>query len=581
MFLHQRITDYTGNRGNEMKKLTNFKTIKGKLLFAFSIVLVLILVQGLFNVLAIRAVNNKAKTIVDEDVQLLIATQGLENSMSNRISSVRGYLLEDDSSFKDRFYDYAEVGKTYEEVAKKIGVSSELEALLIRTDEWSAAVEKEVFSPYESGYKKKAEMNLQQYTVEVRELMEGYSNLSNQTEAALKVKSDKLTRASFANMIFVVVLTSLIFILGISAALVSAKIISNPIVRLMERMKLIASGDLSQQPLLTTSRDEVGQLVMATNEMMGNTRELLSQINTVSESVNANSEELTQSSSEVNAATLQIATTMQEIASGIESEARNASELSIIMETFTTKVDDTNERGEQIQRASDDVLSMTEEGSKLMKASKSQMVEIDSIVQDAVQKIKGLDSQTQEISKLVVVIKDIADQTNLLALNAAIEAARAGDAGKGFAVVAEEVKKLAEQVSVSVTDITSIVQSIQNESSSVAGSLMVGYEEVEKGTEQINTTSETFEGISSAVAEMAIHIQTVSGNLEDIAANSQEMRGSVEEIAAISEESAAGVEQTAASSQQTSSSMEEVAANSRQLASLAEQLNGLVLQFKL
>lgn len=224
---------------------------------------------------------------------------------------------------------------------------------------------------------------------------------------------------------------------------------------------------------------------------------------------------------------------------------------------------------------------MTSEGSQLMKSSNEQMVKIDQIVQEAVHKIQGLDAESQEISKLVVVIKDIANQTNLLALNAAIEAARAGEHGKGFAVVAEEVKKLAEQVTVSITDIKDIVTNIQNESSSVAGSLLEGYEEVEKGTDQINITMETFNGISSSVTEMIHLIQTVTQNLSDIAANSQEMRGSVEEIAAISEESSAAVEQTSASSQQTSGSMEEVAGSSKQLAELAEKLNGLVLQFKL
>ncbi len=564
-----------------MKKILNFKSIRGKLLFAFSLIIALIIVQGSFNVLALQAVNKEVEQLIDEDVQLLLATQRLDNSMANRIGAARGYVIDGSQRYKDIFNDYAATGKEYEEVARKVGVSPEVDVLFKETDEWQATMEKKVFGEYDKGNQELAAKNLASITSSIDDLMDGYSELASSSQGSIVEKGLKLERVGFTHTIFVVILTTLIAILGIVAAVISAKAISKPIITVMNRMKLIADGDLSHEQLEITSRDEVGQLIGATNEMMGNTRDMLTKINHVSKAVNANSEELTQSSSEVNAATYQIATTMQDIASGIESEARNANDLSEIMESFTIRVSQTNERGEQIQIASNEVLSMTSEGRRLMEASKNQMVQIDRIVQEAVQKIQGLDAQSQEISKLVVVIKDIADQTNLLALNAAIEAARAGEEGKGFAVVAEEVKKLAEQVSISVTDITGIVGSIQTESSSVATSLMGGYEEVEKGTEQINTTSETFNGISGAVSEMASHIQNVSSNLAEIADNSQKMRTSVEEIAAISEESAAGVEQTSAASQQTNSSMEEVAANSKQLASLADQLNELVVQFKL
>lgn len=178
-------------------------------------------------------------------------------------------------------------------------------------------------------------------------------------------------------------------------------------------------------------------------------------------------------------------------------------------------------------------------------------------------------------------IRGIADQTNLLALNAAIEAARAGEQGKVFAVVADEVRKLAEQVGISVDDITGIVTNIQTDSTVVANSLEEGYAEVEQGTVQIKNTGETFHAINSFVTEMVQNITTVSENLSGIVSSSQQMSRSIENIAAVSEESAAGIQETAASAEQSSSSMEEVAGNSVQLAQLAEQFNDLISQFKL
>ena len=137
-----------------------------------------------------------------------------------------------------------------------------------------------------------------------------------------------------------------------------------------------------------------------------------------------------------------------------------------------------------------------------MAHSVDQMDKIYDLVKDSVQKVMGLDHQSKEIANLVVVIQKIADQTNLLALNAAIEAARAGENGRGFAVVADEVRKLAEQVAQSIGGITGIVNNIQNECTNLVESLTKGYEQVEKGSNQIKMTGESFENINRSVGEM-------------------------------------------------------------------------------
>ena len=97
------------------------------------------------------------------------------------------------------------------------------------------------------------------------------------------------------------------------------------------------------------------------------------------------------------------------------------------MKEFATRIQESNEFGEQIQEASNHVLDMTDEGSQLMNGTTNQMTNIYQTVKESVHKVSELNFQSQEISKLVTVIKEIADQTNLLALNAAIEAARAGN----------------------------------------------------------------------------------------------------------------------------------------------------------
>ena len=370
-------------------------------------------------------------------------------------------------------------------------------------------------------------------------------------------------------------------VIGILIIWLFANHISTPIKKVMQQMESIAEGDLTRNQLEIKSKDETGQLANGLNSLQSKLKEMIQNISQASQLITGHSEELTQSANEVKEGAEQVAKTMEEIASGTESQASHASDLSTSMGTYVEKVEEANENGERIHESSNEVLQLTNGGSQLMVQSIEQMANIDRIVHNSVKKVQQLDVQTNEISQLVTVIREVAEQTNLLALNAAIEAARAGEQGRGFAVVAEEVKKLAEQVARSVTDITQIVERIQTDSSDVAHALQTGYTEVEKGTSQLKATGETFEKISGSVKVMVERIQTVSDSLTIIKSTSQEMNSSIEEIAAISEESAAGVEQTSASTQQTSSSMEEVAASSEELAKLAMELNTLIQQFKL
>ncbi|WNS74617.1 methyl-accepting chemotaxis protein [Bacillus sp. DTU_2020_1000418_1_SI_GHA_SEK_038] len=563
-----------------MKNLLSFKSIRTKILFGFSLVIFLVLVLGGFSFYEIKTTNRDTEIIVDHEVQLLIANEQMSSTLANRISTARGYVLYG-GDYKERFNEYTEKGKHYEQVVRKIGASQEFDELINRTVEWRQYVSKEVFEEYEKGNIDIARQNLAKSDSTVRELMAGYEKLASDSQDSINRKGKEIIASGEKTVLYITVVILLAVVVSITVALITSNVITAPIKKVMERMNLIASGDLSLEPLINHSKDEVGQLVASTNEMNNNVRQLLSEINLVSESIAGQSEELTQSANEVNAGSQQIATTMQELATGTESQAANASNLSSIMGSFSATVQEADANGDLILQASNEVLLMTGEGSQLMESSFNQMTKIDQIMQDAMQKVYGLNTSSQEISKLISVIKDIADQTNLLALNAAIESARAGEHGKGFAVVANEVKKLAEQVSASVSDITNIVTGIQDESNTVTTSLQTGYEEVVQGTSQIKTTSETFEGISAAINNMSKNIQTVNENLAAITSNSEIMSGSISEIAAISEESAAGVEQTSASSQQISSSMDEVASSSEELAKQAEKLNGLVMKFKL
>lgn len=177
---------------------------------------------------------------------------------------------------------------------------------------------------------------------------------------------EEFEKQAGAILIPIAITLVVVLILAVVVAILVTNGITKPIKKVMERMKEIAGGNLNQEPLQSKYQNEIGQLVMATNEMNQKMREILNQIHEVSETVSSHSEELTQSANEVSIGAEQIATTMQELAAGSETQAHSAGDLSSAMAEFAAKVQESNEHGEKIQEASNQVLNMTDVGSQLM-----------------------------------------------------------------------------------------------------------------------------------------------------------------------------------------------------------------------
>lgn len=375
--------------------------------------------------------------------------------------------------------------------------------------------------------------------------------------------------------------TAIIGIIGLILAYTLSNNFAKRIEKVTQRMIELEKADLSHPPLEVKEVDEIGVMTKSLNESMNNLKDLIKKANQVTTDVTTYTKDLAHAANEVKAGSEQVATTMQELSSGAENQATKASDLSAIADTFTKKMLDAGKQSEDVQQHSLTVLEMTNQGHELMEGSKNQMENIDKIVRDVVEKVQGLEHSAKKISNLVVVIRDISEQTNLLALNAAIEAARAGEHGKGFAVVAEEVRKLAEGVGSSVTDIQEIVKDIQSETNIVTNSLENGYMEVQQGTKQIQKTGETFETIKNAVTTMAERIDVVSRNLAEMVDESKEMNRAIEEITAITEESAAGIEETTAATEEASSSMDQIALGTKKVVSTVSELQQVIGRFKI
>lgn len=569
---------------NRLIKVFQFKSLRSKILFSFSIIIVLVLALTIENYVSVTRMNQSVEEIMETDIPLMIANERAAYSVARRSTNVRAYLMTGNENYRTLFEENVSDNNHYFSLLQENVDTEEMQQFINQHEEWTQLMLSEVFDLYANGQEDEAEENLALIAPSTTAMLDFLSEHAVESQSLIDDAGDEIVSSGHSTILVNLGLSILVIVFSLIIAFFTARSISNPIKKVMEKMTLISNGNLQSELLIVESKDETGNLAIALNTMQDRLKGIIQNISDASHLLTENSKELSESASEVMSGTDQVAMTMQELATGSETQAGSASKLAAIMDNFSKQVENTTQKGNQIKTLSDQAVDKTASGRELMDSSEKQMVKINDLVKDSVLKVNRLDTQTKEISKLVAIIQEVANQTNLLALNAAIEAARAGEDGKGFAVVAEEVRKLAEQVEESVSEITGFVETIQEESRNVSQALQEGYNEVEAGTTQIKETGNTFNQISHSLNNMAKNILTINKNLEKIEDDTNEMNTSIEEIASVTEESAAGVEQTSAATQEINSSMEEVAGDGgkvTKLVELAENMSDIVSQFTL
>ncbi len=314
------------------------------------------------------------------------------------------------------------------------------------------------------------------------------------------------------------------------------------LIRLLGDIEGAATGDL-------TVRSEINEGEIAIvgdffNSIIENIRDIVTTVKSSSLQVGnymgENEIEVRQLATAANAQADQINLTLKKVEAGtisIREVANNAKQAAVVATSAT---------------------ATAQQGGRAIDNTVININQLRNTVAETAKKVKRLGESSQQISKAIGLINQIALQTNLLAINASIEAARAGEEGRGFAVVAEEVAQLATQSATATKEIEKIVETIQRETSEVTQAMELSTTQVVEGTRAVEQTKLSLQEIIHQSQQIDAFLQSIAAAAIEQAESSQAVTQVMTYVAQVSN-------QTSTSSEQVSNSLQATALITREL----------------
>ena len=367
------------------------------------------------------------------------------------------------------------------------------------------------------------------------------------------IHSDEILAPAYSMSMTISVIAFIMVTLFIAIGFWLANRIVHPINRVAAGLRDIAQGDGDLTARLAViGQDEVSELAQWFNQFLDSIHQLVVDIKACASTLNL----------AANESGLQIA----DVKSVSHQQEQSIDNVNNLIDSMTDIAHQTSNDCQESSATITKTEEYSKEGISLISITVNEVSSLNQSLSESSQSMKSLELESENITKILDVIRSIAEQTNLLALNAAIEAARAGEQGRGFAVVADEVRTLAQRSRGATEEIDSVLMNLLDKTRVVSQQMGVNVEQSQQAIEKITQANQSFNEISSLVVQMKGNIARIT-QAADQQCNSSDLIN--DNICGINQ-SAKGIAGTADS----------LADGSNNLLLLSKDLTNLVGRFK-